>query len=35
VHDEWDVKEVAALTLQSYRHFAMKRMLQRLDLEVQ
>jgi len=35
VHDEWDVQEVASLTLQSYRHFALKRMLQRLDLEVQ
>lgn len=35
VHEEWDVDEISALTLRSYRHFAMKRMLQRLDLQVQ
>jgi hypothetical protein len=35
VHDQWDPQEVASLTLQSYRHFALKRMLQTLDLQVE
>jgi hypothetical protein len=29
-----DRKEVAALAVQSYRHFALKRMLQKLDAQV-
>ncbi len=33
VHDHCDAREVAALASQSYRHFALKRMLQMLPVD--